>query len=188
MAAVPSPRRAGGDEVWRLGLLIEAISLAPLQASPLSVLVVPQSASPNLNQLCDAIAICKGSTLDTYNFVNDYTSKGCPVKHADLDNCKWPHVLVAPAALARRSLNLEWEGLDIQCPDDLQVKTGSTHPVSPTLLLVSHLFLTAYGFVSKERVWFRSTVTVPLERVVLALPGGWSLFCQAVGGWVGLSK
>ncbi len=180
MATYTSPER--GEELWRLGLIIEAGTAVPaLQASPLSVLLVPQTTSPPLSGQIGAIAVCKSSTLDTYDFVNDYTGKGCQVKSADLRNCRWPHALVVPSNVAGGGVNLEGvkEGL---APADLQVKAGSTHPVSPTLLCASPVFLSTYGFVSRERVWFHPTTAVPLERVVLlAASGGWGLSTKGRG-------
>ncbi len=171
------------EELWRLGLVIEAgTSLPPLQESPLTVLVHPQVSGSALPCQLDAIAICKSSVVDTYDFVNDYGGKGCAVKSTDLEKCRWPHVLVVPSVLASGWLSVEEAETDVQCPEDLQVKAGSTHPISPTLLLTSQQFLTTYGFTSKERVWFHPAAPVPLERVVLAPSGGLS-YVYGVKGW-----
>ena len=166
-------KRGSVDEVWRLGILIEASStLPPLKDHLLTVIHynVPPASIPIQS---DAIALCKVSLLDTFEHANDYTgNEGYPLNAADESRCRYPSVLIAHTLNGPGDLvNIEGDLVDIQCPEDLQAYVGTGHPLKPTIFLVSHDFLATYGFFSKENVWFREITPLPLDQVILVPTG-----------------
>lgn len=155
----------GPAGVWRLGRLLQADSPIPqLENSPLALITCSQ---PHR----DALALCKLSLFDTYDHFNEYTEikHGCRLRASDQSQCSHSSVVIVPVLSgSAEQLRETLSGCAISSERELDAYMGTTRPLRPALFLVSHHFLTTYGFFHKEAVWFRNITPLPLGQVILA--------------------
>ena len=159
--------------IWRAAVMLEASFLPELEEDPLKVLkpiarsAMTAEARSVANQ---AVAVCKLGQLDTYDFVNEYSTPpagfGCALHGTAPSNCRYPNTIVC--ASGEVVVNFDEVFKQVGCTfQDVQLMFGLPTAVMPDVLLVSSHFLEFYGFVHQEVVWFRHFTPVPLSEVIV---------------------
>ena len=154
--------------IWRIGILLEASFQEQLKQSPMKV-VKPVPYEPDGS--CHAIALCKQSLLNTYEYISEYVSPskemGCPISGIDQTGCKFPSVIVSPVSQENINSDNLYSQLQLTSKE-LEISTGLPQPNVPNVLLVSQHFMQSYGFYTKEPVWYRYLSPVLLQSVMIA--------------------
>ena len=159
--------------IWRAAVILEASFLPEFEEDPLKVLkpiarsAMTAEARSVANQ---AVAVCKLGQLDTYDFVNEYSTPpagfGCALHGTTPSNCRYPNTIVC--ASGEVVVNFDDVFKQVGCTfQDVQLMFGLPTAVMPDVLLVSSHFLEFYGFVHQEVVWFRHFTPVPLSEVIV---------------------